>query len=234
MNMPGTKLLTVILAGTCAMLLLLVLALQFGLGRGFSWLPLDAAAASAAGSDKVDRDPFRLPPETDFVATTQRPLFNEDRKPTPEGNDEEAPPPPPKVALTIELTGIVLTPQLHLAMIKDKAKNDTIALKEGMPMPGDEGGWTLTEIKPRSVIFKEASGDEVEVELTTAVASPNANAHPHGRPGMPGGVRGRAGLHPELANRQAEQLQRRIEERRKQMREQAERMRQQQQAARKH
>ncbi len=226
MNLQGTKLLTVVLAGICGVLLLVTLALQFGFGRGFGWLPLDSVAAASAGSDKVDRDPFKLPPETQFVATTLRPLFNEDRKPTPDEPDEPDTPPPPKVALTIELTGVIITPQLHLAMIKDKTKNDTIALKEGMPMPGDEGGWTLTEIRPRSVIFKEASGEEVEVELTTAVASPKAN--PHVRPGIPGGAERRAGPQPERANQQAEQLQRRIEERRKQMREQAERMRQQQ------
>lgn len=224
MNLQGTKLVTVVLAGICGVLLLLVLALEFGLGRGFSWLALDNSSDSVAGSDKVDRDPFKLPSETQFVATTQRPLFNEDRKPTPDEPDEPDTPALPKVALTIELTGVILTPKLHLAMIKDKVKNDTIALKEGMPMPGDEGGWTLTEIKPRSVIFKEASGEEVEVELTTAVASPKANSHV--RPGVRGGAEGRAGPHPERANQQAEQLQRRIEERRKQMREQAERMRQ--------
>ncbi|HET8940549.1 MAG TPA: hypothetical protein VFN13_00995 [Rudaea sp.] len=225
MNLRGAKLLTVVLAATCGILLLAVLALQFGFGRGFRWLPLDATAA-AMGADKVDRNPFTLPPEAQFAATMQRPLFNEDRKPTPDEPDEPETPPPPKVALTVELTGVILTPQLHLAMIRDKTKNDTIALKEGMPMPGDEGGWVLTEIKPRSVIFREVSGDEVEVELTTAVASPKANQH--ARSGTTGGAARGAGPHVPPANRQAEQLQRRIEERRKQMREQAERMRRQQ------
>jgi general secretion pathway protein N len=238
MSTRGGKLVSLILAGACAVLFLLAIALQVGLGRGYSWLqPETDTAAVSAGN--IDRTPFKLPAETEFAATQARPLFNEDRKPTPdEPDDTNAAPPPPSVPLNIALTGIVLTPELRLAMVQDKSKNNAVALKEGMPMPGDQGGWTLTKINNRSAIFREASGEEIEVELTTAVANPKPNAP--GKPGAPGvpnppkmaanpaaaAAPNPAGAPPPQPNQQ-EALQHRIEERRKQMREEAERLKQQ-------
>lgn len=230
MNRSGTRIVTLALAGFCTLMLMLAVALQIGLGRGYRWLPIEDAGHLPPGMSSVNRDPFRLPLEKDFAVTTQRPLFNDDRKPTPEGpGDDDSAPPPPKVALNIELTGIILSPDLQVALIHDKSNNSTVALKQGMPMPGDQGGWTLTEIKPRSAVFHETSGDAVEVELTTAVASPTPARPRVGRPAMAArqhaGPRRPGGAHPARVNRQAEQLQRRIEERRRQMREQAERLR---------
>jgi general secretion pathway protein N len=233
--MRGIKFSTVVLAGICGVLLLLAFVMEAGFGRGYRWLaPDDSAALAASG---IDREPFKLPSETAYAATDARPIFNEDRKPTPEAPDEKAEPPPPSVPLNISLTGIVLTPQLHMALIQDKGKNTTIALKEGMPMPGDQGGWTLTEIKKRSAIFKETAGDEVEVELSTAVASqkpPTQPAKPGSRKAAAeaGGTKPPAPTQAASGNagnpQAAEQLQRRIEERRKQMREEAERIKKQQ------
>ena len=233
MSVQGAKLLTVILAGICGCLLLLALILQAGWGRGYRWLsPDDNAALAAAG---IDREPFKLPPESAYAATDARPIFNDDRKPTPELPDEQAAPPPPSVPLNISLTGILLTPQLHMALIQDKGKNTTVALKEGMPMPGDQGGWTLIELKQRSAIFKETAGEEVEVELTTAVASQkpaNQASGRQGKAGQPAAAGAKPPAQPASANganpQASEQLQRRIEERRKQMREEAERMKKQQ------
>ncbi|HTI95701.1 MAG TPA: hypothetical protein VL425_04240 [Rudaea sp.] len=231
MSTQAAKLLSAILAGVCGVLLLLALAMQFGFGRGYAWLQPDVDSAQAA-SVAIDKTPFKLPPETQFADTTARPLFNDDRKPTPDSPDAPDTPAPPKVPLNIALTGVILTPQLHLAMVHDKLKNKDMALKEGMPMDGDQGGWILTRINPRSAVFRETSGEEVEVELSTAVAGPTpaANARPaNARAGAQAAV---APVHaPEVAppaqNGQAQALQQRIEERRRQMREEAERLRQQ-------
>ncbi|MDR3389263.1 MAG: hypothetical protein P4L92_19645 [Rudaea sp.] len=234
MSIQGAKLLTLILAAACAVLLLLALALQIGFGRGYHWLPADDDAVAGLGVGGIERAQFKLPAEASFAQTVERPLFNEDRKPTPDVPEPVAPTAPP-VPLNISLTGIILTPELHLAMIHDTAKNDSVAIKEGMPLPGDLGGWTLTRVKQRSAIFREGAGDEVEVELSTAVASPKPGAP--GATARPGAHQGgsRAGnmpaapapANPDKAN-QAEELQRRIEERRKQMRDEAERLKEQQ------
>lgn len=237
MSTRGGKLLSIALAGACGVLFLLALMLQLGLGRGYTWLApeIDTTGINAG---HIDNTPFKLPAESEFAATQARPLFNEDRKPSPdEPDDSNAPPPPPSVPLNIALTGIVLTPEVRLAMVQDKAKNNAVALKEGMPMPGDQGGWTLTKINPRSAIFREFSGEEVEVELSTAVANPSASGHPAGGAAAaktpnppkaapnPPATAAQTGTPPNP--NQQEALQRRIEERRKQMREEAERMKQQ-------
>ena len=239
MSTRGAKLLSLILATACGVLFLLALALQIGLGRGYSWLAPEGDVA-VAESGAIDRTPFKLPAESEFAATQERPLFNEDRKPSPDEPSEESAPPAPSVPLNIALTGVVLTPDVRVAMVQDKAKNTSVALKEGMPMPGDQGGWTLTKINPRSAIFRETSGEEIEVELTTAVANPKANAPAH--PGKPTATASAptphvapnvpvlpVGTQPPggVPNQQQEALQHRIEERRKQMREEAERMKQQ-------
>jgi general secretion pathway protein N len=230
MSTQAAKLLSAILAGVCGVLLLLALALQFGFGRGYAWLQPDVDSAQIAGV-AVDKTPFKLPPQSQFADTTARPLFNDDRKPTPDTPDASDTPPPPKVPLNIALTGIILTPQLHLAMVHDKLKNKDTALKEGMPMDGDQGGWILTRINPRSAVFRETSGEEVEVELSTAVAGPTpaVNARPGAQsvvaPAHPPGPAPIAA--PPAQNEQAQALQQRIEERRRQMREEAERLRQQ-------
>jgi general secretion pathway protein N len=255
MSTQGAKLLSLILAAFCGVLLVLALALQtFGLGRGYTWLAPEADTGAGDGAAVIDRTPFKLPAEEQFAATQARPVFNEDRKPTPdEPGDDSSTPQPPSAPLNIALTGVVLTPELRLAMVQDKGKNSSVALKEGMPMPGDQGGWTLTRINQRSVIFREVSGDEIEVELTTAVANPkpnapahpttaaNAPAHPTttaaaGTPVLPRVAPNQtmSALNPlagtSAANPQQEALQHRIEERRKQMRDEAERQKQQQPA----
>jgi len=232
MSIQGAKLLTLVLAGTCGLLLLLALALQIGFGRGYRWLPVDDDAVTRLGAGGIDNTPFKLPPEADFAQTDVRPLFNEDRKPTPDTPTEAVAPVMPAVPLNVSLTGVILTPQLHMAMIHNNTKNDSVALKEGMPLPGDMGGWTLTRVKARSAIFKETAGDEVEVELSTAVASPKpgaagASAKPGAHPGARAGNVAPAPANPDKTN-QAEELQHRIEERRKQMRDETERLKQQQ------
>jgi general secretion pathway protein N len=234
MSVRGSRLLSIVLAGICGCLLLLALILQAGWGRGYRWADPDDSAALAATN--IDREMFKLPSEKEYAATEARPLFNEDRKPTPDAPEKPPADVLPPSTLNIALTGIVLTPQLHLALIQDKSKNTTVSLRQGMPMPGDQGDWTLSELKPRSAIFKQApGGEEVEVELTTAVASQKAPAA--ARPGKPGAAaqppppRGNAATAANGTNPgAAEQLQRRIEERRRQMRDEAERMKKQKQA----
>jgi len=130
---------------------------------------------------------------------------------------------------------LVGKPELHVAIVRENGKAQSIALKEGMPLPGDQGAWTLNRVKTRSAIFKSSGGEEVEVEL--AVGNPGQKPGAPGRPGSapatPTAGRPMPSATPlpppgpETA--QAGELQQRIEERRKQMREAAERMKAQRQ-----
>lgn len=237
MTRAGEKMLTTVLATCCGVLFVLDVALQFGVGRGYHWLPADSDTAAAATAD-VDRNAYQLPPQSEFAVINQRPLFNEDRKPSPDDSQDAAADSPPPSPLNISLTGTVLVekPELRIAIVRENGKAQSIALKEGMPLPGDQGAWTLNRVKSRSVIFKGSSGEEVEVEL--AVGTPGQKPGAPARPGAPAtaAARGPATTPPAAPlpppgseSAQAGELQQRIEERRKQMREAAERMKAQRQ-----
>ncbi|HVJ62663.1 MAG TPA: hypothetical protein VM555_08115, partial [Tahibacter sp.] len=193
----------------------------------------------------IDTDAVVMPPDSEFAEVRQRPIFNEDRKPTPPAAPEVAKTDMPAVPLNVTLTGIILTPNVRLAMVQDNAKNESVSLRLGMPLPGDQQVWTLSEIKNRSAVFKNASDETAEVELQVAevkaVAPPAsrlptpppqqptaASPPPGGAPPPPPPV-ANANVPAQPADRAAE-LQRRIEERRREMREQAEKLRQQQEA----
>jgi general secretion pathway protein N len=221
--------LTTILASSCGVLLVLAVAMQVGLGRGYHWSAADRNLGEAANGGAIDRDPYQLPPQSNFVAISQRPLFNDDRKPAKDEAADSTPDTPPPSPLNISLTGTLLVgkPESRMAMVRENGKTQTIALKEGMPLPGDQGTWTLSQVKNRSAIFKSTAGEEVEVEL--AIASAGQKPGPQARAGttaVAAAAANRAGNPPAAGpvSTQSEELQRRIEERRKQMREAAERM----------
>ena len=237
MTRAGEKMLTTVLASTCGVLFVLGLVLEFGVGRGYHWLPADGDAASAAATADVDRNAYQLPPQAEFAVIDERPLFNEDRKPSPEESSDATPEAAPPSPLNISLTGTMLVgkPELHVAIVRENGKAQSIALKEGMPLPGDQGAWTLSHVKARSAVFKSSSGEEVEVELAvgTPGQKPGAPARPGLAPATP--TVGRQAAAPAALpppggeTAQAGELQQRIEERRKQMREAAERMKAQRQ-----
>ncbi|MEO7199229.1 MAG: hypothetical protein ABIY56_03325 [Dokdonella sp.] len=218
---------TFALAGVCGLLLLMVLLQFAGFGRGYSWLPqLQPDTAQIAGN--VERETFAMPPASSFSELQTRPLFNADRKPTPldasAALETEAPPP---VALNVTLTGVIDTPEVKIAMLRDNARNQTMSLKVGMPLEGEQAGWTLFSISPRKAIFTNANNEEAEVELETA-AGPIAAAQPPRRPVAPGKIPPKAtAIAPaaEADSDSSSDLAKRIEERRRQMREEAEKLR---------
>ncbi|GAA0714281.1 hypothetical protein [Dokdonella soli] len=237
MNVQAARVTTKVLAGVCGALLLLVIAQYAGLGRGYRW------AADAEGDPghpvvgTIDSKPVSLPPATAFAAIDARPLFNEDRKPTPldASGGEAAPPPSP---LNVALTGVILDDRNHvrIAMLQDKTRNQAMALKVGMPLEGDQASWTLIEVRPRGAVFRSAANETTEVELEIAVGSPTAPrpakpgtpAKPAAPVQPPGRVPPNAQPNTQPAATGADanaDLARRIEERRKQMREDAERLR---------
>lgn len=226
MNVHAARLATRVLAATCGALLLLAILQFAGLGSGFRW---GAASPDASGLalGEIDQQPIQLPPASAFADIAAHPLFNADRQPTPldaaEAAEGDVPPPSP---LNVALTGVILDARnnVRIAMLQDKTTNQSIALKVGMPLEGEQASWTLVELKPRGAVFRSAADETTEVELETAVAPPPRVAparnqrNPRAR-GQPAATAPAAGTN---AN---SDLAKRIEERRRQMREDAERMR---------
>ena len=218
---------TLALAGVCGVLFLLVLLVQFGAGRGYRWWQADANDALAP-KDQLDRSTFKLPAWGEFADVNLRPLFNEDRKPTP-----PAPPPPPGgeqkpvPKLNIQLSGVILSPTLHIAMIIENGKTTSAAVREGHTLPGELSAWTVTKVKPRGASFRSSAGEEVELELIAKGSGlkPPPPAAPAAPPVVPQA--------PQPATTEGQppqnlELQQRIEARRKQLQEQADRAKQQQ------
>ena len=230
MNVQVARLTTTALGAVCGFLLLTVLLQYSGVGRGYRWAPDDPEGAPPLPGSAVDDKPLKLPPASEFAEVEAHPLFNEDRMPTPvdasEGDDSAAPQNP----LNITLTGIVSTSSVKIAMVQDKARNQSVALKVGMPLEGDQASWTLVEVKPRSVVFRSAANERTEVELETSVAQPAkpAQARSARSSAATGATGARGNASPSATdNKRADSgdLAKRIEDRRRQMREDADKQR---------
>ena len=230
MNVRIARLSTTVLAGACGLLLFTALLQYVGVGRGYRWAADDPASEPPLPGSAIDDKPLKLPPASAFAEVEMHPLFNEDRKPTPldasEGEDASAPQSP----LNITLTGIISTSSIKIAMVQDKARNQSVALKVGMPLEGDQASWTLVEVKPRSVVFKSAANEKTEVELETSVAQPpKAPAPRTARTGSPANNAKGNPANNAKDNKKGDSgdLAKRIEDRRRQMREDAEKLRNQ-------
>lgn len=237
MNPRAAQTLTMILAGICGALLLLIVLCQFGFGQGYSWLQPDDAEDVATKEADLDRAQFKLSPWNDFAEVNARPLFNEDRKPTPAmpSDDAVAKDERPIPKLNVSLSGVIITRKVRMVMIKENGKAQTTTIKEGNALPGDLGAWNLAKVKPRGAVFKNTAGEDVEVELiaTGNGQKPPLPANPNGQPPgpvVPGQQVAAAQPGSEQSAKNPEQtsaeLQQRIEARRQQIRDQNERAKQ--------
>ncbi|MFZ2236205.1 MAG: hypothetical protein WAV67_07505, partial [Dokdonella sp.] len=178
MSLRAARWLMIGLAAGCAVLAITLLVQLAGFGRGYGWIADDAGVAPL-DVGTIDRTPFSLPAESTYSAVAARPLFNDDRQPTPLDALADAEPAAPPVPLNITLTGVIVTSKVRLAMIQDKSRNQPLALKVGMPLEGEQSQWTLVEVKARSAVFVNPANERSEVELeTSAVPLPAVAAAP--------------------------------------------------------
>jgi general secretion pathway protein N len=215
------------------------LAQRLGVGAGHD-LP-EAARGSAAAPLALKRETFKLPSWGAYSVVLDRPIFNEDRKPTPvaeaaegEGKEGEATAAP----LNATLTSIIITPQVKLAIVKDNTTGTSEVVKVGRPLPGEQNGWTLVEVTPRGATFEGQGLGRQALELAVNESSAGvqkldgSSKDPAAVPAMAGKAEPQpAGTPAEsdaASQTRAEEIRRRIEERRRQLREEAERMRSEQ------
>jgi general secretion pathway protein N len=229
MDVRTARTVTLGLAGICGLLLMTSLVQLAGYGRGYGWLPAEEGQGQAVAGE-IDQTPIKIPAMSSFAEVENRPLFNEDRKPTPLDDDATEVDATPAVPLNVTLTGVIIvretesTSELRIAMVRDNMRNESLALKVGMPLSGDQAGWTLVTVEPRLATFKNASDETAEIELNTAA---NAAKAPMQRPPPPVPPAGRAAVPRPNENAADSDLAKRIEERRRQMREEVERLRSQ-------
>jgi len=173
MNAAGQRRLTPILGGAAFALVVLLGVLASGVGSGVRWdepgapEPLPPARAVALPSPT---------PLARFAEVWQRPLFMADRKPVAAaGDDDNA-----GNIGDLELTGIIMTSGLRMALLRDRGKDTTVRVKEGAAL--EDGHWTLASLTARSAVFD--NGGEHR-ELTLKVTAPDALAGDAKKTGNP-------------------------------------------------
>ena len=245
-GLTPAKLITFVLAGLCGLMLLIALIQSLGIGSGYTLQAPEPETLDSALQEPLMVVQNNLADITAYSEIEQRPLFNADRRPQAQVTIE-APVEQPTIApvpLNATLAGIVLTPAARVALVRNDATQEVFRVREGMPLPGDLGGWRLKELQPRDAVFEGGSQGEAMLKLDPADETPPApppppvaNAVPGqpaepgqpGQPGQPSPVPGQtaeqaaAQQSNDAAAREAE-VRRIIEERRRQMREEAERM----------
>lgn len=240
--MTRGKAIAAALAATAVLLGLLAVAQLSGLGTGFSLAPADEAGERVPALAAPEGDPVAMRPWSEYGEVLSRPLFNESR--APEATEPSGPGPEAAAsALNVVLTGVVITKDLKIAIVKDNESGKSMRVKLGQPLEGSQAGWTLAELKSRGAVFDGAQLGRQELELTVDTKGAPAPAPPPGQPAQPNQTTAMAPVPPQAQPNQppgaaapatadnaqpqaatADDIRRRIEERRRQLREEAQRM----------
>ena len=237
------NLLSVVLVSGIALLLLVGLVAFLVFGRA------DVASIEPASTpDSLVNRPVAKNPElaeiSEYLSIVERPVFFADRQlPVIElagDAGDTAPQPEPEPEPEVEIpeleatvAGIIITPDLKLAMVNDNASKETLVLREGMAMTGDKSAWKLAEIRARGVQFQTDDGRtkdlemEVETDALKTGAPPRRQQTASDNQPQNGGPSGAASEDQEdaeaAARARAEEIRRRVAERRAQLRAEAER-----------
>ena len=214
--------LTWLLGAAAGWALLLWLAALLGMGGHVD------AATPAAGEAALPQNrpaaPDRIGPLAQYAEAASRPLFTQDRRPRnfmatgPEGDAAAA-----SQSLDFILTGVLISPQVQLAVLQPSGGGDAQRVRVGSS-PEGAAGWRLVEVQPRRAIF-EGSGGQSMLDLRTFgdVAAPAATTP------MPAPSAGRinavvpappqaAGEEPQNQEARIDAIRKRIEARRAQLR----------------
>ena len=100
--------------------------------------------------------PDRLGPLSQYAEIGARPLFAEDRRPhpfslQPEASDDES------NAFDYVLTGVLISPQLHMAIVQPSQGGESVRIKLGEAAE-ELPAWRLVDLDPRRAVFEGAQG----------------------------------------------------------------------------
>lgn len=223
-------------------LLVLVAAASFLLfGRADVESIEPARAPDSALERPVAQNP-ELAELAEYSGIIERPMFFADRRlPVIEladggaGEGEAEPEPVTEVEipeLGATVAGIIITPDIKLAMITDNSSNETLVLREGMAMAGEKSAWTIAEIRARGVQFQTEGGRTEDLELEVETSALKTGAPPRRQAAADAGQQQDQDTPAEQAGGEdaeaqararADEIRRRVAERRAQLRAEAER-----------
>ena len=170
--MIKNNLLGQVLIGILVLFLLISSIQMFGWGQGISKVELDEesevvipsipkSTALSAKDSKIDNNKI-------LESIKQRPVFSVSREPFVEEEVEDNVTDTDKVEiaeLKAKVTSIVITPEQSYAMVLDNTTNKRETYTVGMPLDGEQGGWTINSIQPRKVVFVSEDNKTEEIEL---------------------------------------------------------------------
>ncbi|HEV2679214.1 MAG TPA: hypothetical protein VNZ27_05960 [Rhodanobacter sp.] len=162
MNAASQRRLTPFLAAIVLLLGVLWLLLLTGVGRSVRW-NAPRMLAPLPSSNKGAQLPTPLP-LAQFAPVWQQSLFSPDRKPgvrAANGGSSLG---------DLQLTGIILTPDLRMALLHDKNGDKQVRLHEGDSLP--DGSVKLVEVRQRSVLLDSSQG---RTELKLPAGAPFDN-----------------------------------------------------------
>jgi len=156
------------LASFCAVMVLLAVLL------GVIWA-LPPSASGIDGDDAGNIASLDLPQLRDagelddYDEIITRPVFNESRQPVLDAGDESDIEEEGLVeevdAPNVELAGVIITPSLRMATLKEKGQEQSLVAFVGRPLEGDYGSWQITSIEPREVTLTSGEGKELQLKL---------------------------------------------------------------------
>jgi general secretion pathway protein N len=170
-NAAGQRRLTPVLAVIALALGCTAAAFAIGIGQGVRWD--DPAAPEALPPLRAAAMPVTTALNR-YAEVWQRPLFMADRKPVAAADTDDS----SSNIGDLELTGIIMTSGLRMALLRDRGKDTTVRVKEGSALA--DGHWTLASLTPRSAVFDNGGQRR---ELTLKVAAPEALTKDAARPG---------------------------------------------------
>lgn len=233
---PGKRI-AMILAAALLGLALLLVAQWNGLGTEFRLeraKPLPEVAVDLA---KLVRDPPKPKAWAEYNELLARPLFNESRLPEAQQEIADSEQAAPAAPLNVQLTGVILTKDLRMAIVTNPTNAETFRVKVGQSLEGEQAAWKLVELKPRLAVFEGVGLGRQELELSVdakgAVAPISPLALENRLPGQQAGsltqpLSAGVAAPPPGQMISPEEQRRRTEERLKQLRDATERLQQMQ------
>ena len=114
-----------------------------------------------------------------YTGITQTPLFFPDRilpevfdpeaVEAGEGDDGSESEETPVTNLDARVAGIIISPDVRIAMVTDGKAQKTLILQEGMSLEGEQAAWKLDDINERKVSFSAGAGEALQAELELEV-----------------------------------------------------------------
>lgn len=147
--------LSLLLGAVCLWALCLLILALSGLGSQFP-AAFAATAARPVAAVSLVRSKSRLGPIAEYLVVGERPLMNQDRRPSAQiAADGDA----GNADLDVMLTSVLITPTLQLAILTDNKDASTRRVRVGETIVGSS--WRLVQLEPRRAVVEGPPGQRV-------------------------------------------------------------------------